>query len=176
MRKAFRALAYLLVAEVVVQAMMIGIALAGVNRWIDDGHTITKEVVDSHPRFAGSVGFPIHAINGEMLIPLLVLSLLVVSFFAAVPAGTRRAAILVGLVVLQVILGMVLQNVPYVALLHVLNAFAILAVALITARSVPTGPRTASDADSAPAAAGVPSQSSSPAEPRTSGRLPRANA
>lgn len=129
MQRTYRVLAYVLVAEVVIQAMMIAIALAGVNKWIDDGHTVTKQVVDSHPRFAGSIGFPIHAINGEMLIPLLVLTLLVVSFFAKLPGGTRRAAILVGLVILQVVLGLVLQGVPYVALLHVLNAFAILVVA-----------------------------------------------
>ena len=137
MRRAYRILAYLLAAEVVVQAMMIGIALAGVNKWIDDGATVTKKVVDSHPRFAGSIGFPIHAINGEMLVPLLVLALLAVSFPAKLPDGTRRAAILVGLVVLQVVLGLALQAVPYVALLHVLNAFGILAVALVAARSVP---------------------------------------
>ena len=140
MRTAYRVLAYALVAEVVLQAMMIGIALAGVNKWIDDGHTVTKQVVDSHPRFAGSIGFPIHAINGEMLVPLLVLALLVVSFFVKMPEATRRAAILVGLVVLQVVLGLTLQGAPYVALLHVLNAFAILAVALLAARSVPSRP------------------------------------
>lgn len=140
MRSAYRVLAYLLVAEVVVQAMMIGIALAGVGKWIDDGHTVTKKVIDAHPHFAGSIGFPIHAINGEMLIPLLALGLLVVSFFAAVPGGRRRAGILVGLIVVQVALGLALQNAPYVALLHVLNAFAILAVAFLAAKSVPTGP------------------------------------
>lgn len=135
MRRTYQVLAYVLVAEVVVQAMMVAIALAGVGKWIDDGHTVTKAVVDSHPRFTGSIGFPIHAINGEMLIPLLVLALLVVSFFAKVPGGTRRAAILVGLIALQVFLGIVLQGAPYVALLHVLNAFAILAVAFLAGRS-----------------------------------------
>jgi len=70
-----------------------------------------------------------------VLIPLLVLALLVVSFFAKIPGGTRRAAILVGLIALQVVLGLVLQGVPYIALLHVLNAFAILAVAFSAGRS-----------------------------------------
>jgi hypothetical protein len=135
MRRTYQVMAYLLAAEVVVQAMMVAIALAGVGKWIDDGHTVTKKVVDSHPRFAGSIGFPIHAINGEMLIPLLVLTLLVVSFFAKVPGGTGRAALLVGLIALQVVLGLVLVGAPYVALLHVLNAFAILAAALLAGRS-----------------------------------------
>jgi len=91
MRRTYRALAYVLVAEVVVQTMMVAIALAGVGKWVDDGHTLTREVAESHPIFAGSIGSPIHAINGEVLIPLLVLALLVVSFFAKLPGGTRRA-------------------------------------------------------------------------------------
>ncbi len=135
MRRTYQVLAYVLVAEVVVQAMTVAIALAGLGKWIDDGHTVDKAVVEAHPRFAGSIGFPIHAINGEMLIPLLVLGLLLVSFFAKVPGGTRRAAILVGLIALQVFLGIVLQGVPYVALLHVLNAFAILVLAFRAGRS-----------------------------------------
>lgn len=138
MRGAYRVLAYVLVAEVIVQAMAIAIALAGLGKWIDDGHTLNKKVVESHPRFAGALGFPIHAINGEMLIPLLTLALLAVSFFARLPGATRRAAILVGLVVLQVVLGLALQGLPYVALLHVLNAFAILALAFLAGRSAST--------------------------------------
>lgn len=134
MRRTYQVLAYVLVAEVVIQAMMVAIALAGVGKWIDDGHTLNKAVEDSHPNFAGAIGFPIHAINGEMLIPLLALLLLVVSFFAKLPGGSRRAGILIGLIVVQVFLGIVLQDVPYVALLHVLNAFAILVVAYMAGR------------------------------------------
>lgn len=135
MRRTYQVLAYVLVAEVVIQAMMIAIALAGVGKYIDDGHPLNKAIVDKHPHFAGALGFPIHAINGEMLIPLLVLVMLVVSFFAKVPSGTKKAAILVGLIAVQVFLGIVLQDVPYIALLHVLNAFAILAVAFLAGRS-----------------------------------------
>ncbi|GAC1608253.1 MAG: hypothetical protein NVS3B26_04410 [Mycobacteriales bacterium] len=135
MRRTYQVLAYVLVAEVIVQAMAIATALAGLGKWIDDGHTLTKAVQESHPRFAGALGFPIHAINGEMLIPLIVLALLAVSFFAKVADGTRRALILVALIAVQVALGIALQGVPYVALLHVLNAFAILAVAWRTAQS-----------------------------------------
>ncbi len=150
MRRTYQVLAYVLVAEVVIQAMMIAIALAGVGKYIDDGHTLNKAIVDKHPHFAGALGFPIHAINGEMLIPLLVLMMLVVSFFAKVPGGTRRAAILVGLIAVQVFLGIVLQDVPYVALLHVLNAFVILAVALIAGRSAAASESAAVNEGTAP--------------------------
>jgi hypothetical protein len=133
MQKAYRVIAYVLAAEVVVQAMAIAIALAGLGKWIDDGATLNKKVADSHPSFAGSVGFPVHGINGEMLIPLLVIVLLIISFFTHIVGATRRALILLGMVVLQVILGMALHAVPYVALLHVLNAFGIFVMAYLAA-------------------------------------------
>jgi len=58
MRRTYRALAYVLVAEVVVQTMMVAIALAGVGKWVDDGHTLTKEVAESHPSSQARSGFP----------------------------------------------------------------------------------------------------------------------
>jgi hypothetical protein len=133
-RKTYRVLAYIIVAEVVIQAMAIAFALAGLGHWIDNGHTLTKQIADSHPTFDGSVGFPIHAINGEMLVPLLVIALLVVSFFAQVPDGTKFAAIIFGMVVVQVILGVSADAAPPLILLHVPNAFGILAMAFIAAR------------------------------------------
>jgi uncharacterized protein DUF6220 len=142
MRNAYRVLAYLLAAEVVIQAMAIAYALAGLGKWVeDDGGVLNKQVLDADNalHFKGVGGFATHGINGMMLIPILVLLLLIVSFFAKVPNGVRNAAILVGLVILQVILGLALHGVPYVAFLHVLNAFAILGFAIQTGRmaSVP---------------------------------------
>ena len=79
--------------------------------------------------FTGVGGFALHGINGMMIIPLLVLALLIVSFFAKIPEGSKRAGILVGLVVVQVVLGLVSHSVPYLGPLHALNAFAILVLA-----------------------------------------------
>ncbi len=132
MKKAFTALAYLLSVEVVVQAMAIAYALFGLGKWIeDDGGVLNKQVLDADngPEFSGVGGFAIHGINGTMVIPLLVLLLLVVSFFAKIPNGTRSAAVLVGLVVVQVALGLAGHGVPYLGPLHALNAFAILVMA-----------------------------------------------
>jgi Family of unknown function (DUF6220) len=137
MRTAYRVLAYLLAAEVVIQGAAIAYGIAGLGKWVDkDGGVLNKQVFDSdNPDFPGVGGFAIHGINGTMLIPLLTLALLVVSFFAKVPGGVRRAAILVGLVILQVVLGVALHDVPFVAWLHVLNAFGIFVFAFETGRS-----------------------------------------
>lgn len=134
MRRTYHVLAYVIAAEVVVQAMMIATAVAGLDHWIDGGAVVNKHVIDKHPSFAGSFGFPAHAINGEMLIPLIALALLVVSFFAKVAGGTRWALYIVGLIVLQVVLGVSQGDVPYLGLLHGANAFAVLVTAVLAAR------------------------------------------
>jgi hypothetical protein len=134
MRRAYHVLAYIIAVEVVVQAAMIATAVAGLGHWIDDGHTVDKHVLDKHPSFTGAFGFPVHAINGEMLIPLLALALLVVSFFAKVVDGTRWALYILGLIVLQVVLGVSQDDVPLLGLLHGPNALLILVVAILAAR------------------------------------------
>jgi hypothetical protein len=134
MRRAYHVLAYFIAVEVVIQAMMIATGVAGLGHWIDDGAVVNKHVLDNEPSFTGSWGFAVHAINGEMLIPLVALVLLILSFFARVLGGTRWALYIIGLVVLQVVLGIAQDEVPYLGLLHGLNAFALLAVAVLAAR------------------------------------------
>ena len=72
----------------------------------------------------------LHGIFGMMLIPLLALVLLIISFFAKIPGGVKWAAIVLGLVVLQVALGIFGHETPYAGLLHGLNALILFAVAL----------------------------------------------
>lgn len=138
MRRTYHVLAHLIAGLVVVQAMMMATAVAGLDHWIDDGATVNKHVIDKHPSFTGSFGFPIHAITGEMLIPLIALALLVVSFFAKVAAGTRWALYVLGVIVIQVILGVSQGDVPLLGLLHGLNAFILFAVALLAGRRATT--------------------------------------
>jgi hypothetical protein len=134
-RKAYRVLAYLISVEVVIQAMMIATGVAGLDHWIEHDHaTVTKHVLDNSPSFSGEFGFAVHAINGEMLIPLFAIALLIVSFFAKVQDGTRWALYIFGVIVVQVVLGVSQGSVPYLGLLHGANAFALLAVAAIAAR------------------------------------------
>src|SRR4051812_45771076 len=102
MRKTFRILAYILAAEVIVQAMAIAYGIAGLGKWIDDGHSATKALFDNeNAEFGGKAGFAIHGMNGMMIIPVVVLLLLIVSFFSKVAGASKRAGILFGLVGLQ---------------------------------------------------------------------------
>jgi hypothetical protein len=141
MRIVYRVLAFLIAIEVVIQAMAIAYAIAGVGKWVeDDGGVLNKQVFDADsPDFPGVGGFMLHGLNGMMVIPVLVLLLLIVSFFAKVPGGVRSALILVVLVAVQVFLGIFAHDVPGVIVLHVLNAFAIMAVAAMAGRSAMVG-------------------------------------
>lgn len=134
MKAVYRVLAYLVAVEVLVQGMAIAYAIAGLGNWVEnDGGVVNKALFDNDDaKFGGLTGFIIHGMNGTMFIPLLVLILLVVSFFTKLPGATKRAALLVGLVILQVFLGIFSHEIPQVVMLHVLNAFAIFLIALQT--------------------------------------------
>ncbi len=82
----------------------------------------------------------LHGIIGMMLIPLLALVLLIISFFAKIPGGVKWAGIVLGLVVLQVALGIFGHETPYSGLLHGLNALILFTVALLAGRRVATLP------------------------------------
>jgi hypothetical protein len=137
MRNVYRVLAYLIALEVLVQGMAIAYALAAMGHWVDkDGGTVDKALFDSdNPDFPGIGGFATHGLNGTLIIPILVLLFLIVSFFAKVPGGVRQALIIFGLIVLQVMLGILSHEVPGLITLHVLNAFGIFMVALMAGRS-----------------------------------------
>src|SRR6478752_7713752 len=114
MRRAYHVLAYVIAVEVVIQAMMMATAVAGLDHWIEDGATVNKHVLDKHPSFTGAFGFPVHAING---------ALLVISFFAKVVDGTKWALYILGIIIVQVVLGVSQGDVPLLGLLHGANAF-----------------------------------------------------
>ena len=106
MRNAYRILAIIIAVEVVIQAMAMVFAVAGLGIWVDDGGVLDKAAFESEDlSFTGVVGFMVHGINGMMIIPLLGLALLVVSFFAKVPGGVKWAAIVLGSIVVQVLAG-----------------------------------------------------------------------
>ena len=134
MRTAYRVFSYLIAAAVVVQAMAIAYALAGLGKWIEDDHgVLNKQVLDNEDlHFRGSGGFALHGFDGMLVIPVLGLLFLIISFFAKVPGGSKRAGLVFGLIILQVILGFSLHGVPAIAPLHVLNAFLILGLAVVS--------------------------------------------
>ena len=138
MRRTYQILAALLAVEVVLQAMAIAYGTAGLFHWVDkDGgvlnHAVVKNFEDDPPDFNGVGGFAFHGINGFMVTPLIALLFLVVAFFAKVDGGVRRAAVLFGLVILQVVLGIASQDQTWIAPLHALTAFGIFAMAAMAA-------------------------------------------
>lgn len=135
MKSAYKVLAYLVAIEVVVQAMAMVYAIAGLGKWVDDGGVLDKAAMENEDlSFTGSVGFMIHGINGMMLIPLIALLLLISSFFARIPGGVKWAGLVLLLVVLQATLGIVGHAVPAVGALHGLNALLLFSTAFYTAR------------------------------------------
>jgi len=132
MRPAYRVLAYLIAAEVAIQAAVIVFAMFGLVSWVDDGGVLDKAAVESESlEFEGVVGFMLHAMNGLMVIPLLGLLLLVVSPFARIPGGVKWAAAVLGLIVAQVLLGLFAHEITSLGMLHGLNAFLLFGAALM---------------------------------------------
>jgi hypothetical protein len=143
MRNAYRILATIIAAEVVIQAMAMVFAVAGERKYIDEGGVIDKAAIEAEDLdFTGVAGFIVHGINGMMIIPLLGIVLLVISFFAKVPGGVKWAGIVLALIVVQVLAGIIGPDVPYVGLIHGLNAFILLGSAANAARLARTADST----------------------------------
>ncbi|GAA1556437.1 hypothetical protein [Kribbella lupini] len=140
MKSVYRYLALLIGLGVVVQVMAIALGWFTALKDLDGGLVIDKN-------YEGNFGHELHGIVGMMVIPILALLLLIVSFFAHVAGGVKWAAIVLGLVVLQIALAFVSFGVPAIGALHGINALALLAVAGIAGRRAVTrveAPTTAS--------------------------------
>ena len=149
MRTVYRVLAWLVAAEVLVQAAAIAWAIFGLSQWIQNGGVLDKSVMESEVQsFPAETGFTVHGLNGEIILPVLAVALLVVSFFARLPRGVALAGAVVGLLAVQVVLGMFGHGIPGLGLLHGANALLLFAAAVLAARQpVPTsGPYGASTA------------------------------
>jgi len=135
MIKAYRILATIVAVEVVIQAMAMVFAVAGLGIWVDEGGVYDKAAMeDDDLTFTGLGGFIVHGINGMMIIPLLGLALLILSFFAKFDGAVKWAAIVLGAIVVQVFLGVFGHESAYIGMLHGLNAFILLGSAGMAAR------------------------------------------
>jgi heme A synthase len=137
--KTYRVFAYLIAVEVTVQAAALAYGSAGLGHWIySDRHTATRATLEegSDVDYTGKIGNLVHGENGAMIVPLLALALLVVAVIARkqLTGSVRWAAIVLGVVVLQVVLGFVTLAVPSLGALHAVNAFVLFLVALHAAR------------------------------------------
>jgi heme A synthase len=132
---------------VALQAAFIAYAVSGLSKWIQEGGTLDASVFaeGSTVEVGGEAGFAFHAISGTFLIPLVALILVIVSFFAKIPGGTKWALIVFGVVVVQYALAFFarLAEVPLLGALHGLNALILFGVAVTAAMRVRTATREA---------------------------------
>jgi hypothetical protein len=138
MRTTYKVLAYLVAAEVAVQAMVMVWAIAGLGKWVDGGGVFDKSVIEGSIE-TGAMPFPevfgilVHGINGTFVVPGIAL-LLIVSFFTKVRGAIKWALIVFALVVVQGQLGFLGHDFPLGGALHGLNALALFGVALYAGR------------------------------------------
>jgi hypothetical protein len=139
MRTAYKVLAYIVAAEVAIQAMAMVWAIAGLVKWIDAGGVFDKSIMESGATpFTEVFGIIVHAINGTFVIPGIALALLIVSFFTKVRGAIKWAVIVFVLVVAQGQIGYLGHEFPFAGALHGLNALALFGVALYTGRRMRT--------------------------------------
>lgn len=134
MRKIYRALAWAVAGGVVIQAAAIAFAFGGMLNLVSEGGVVDKALLEAFQAGGvGELGFLIHGLVGGVVIPLLALALLVVSFFVRARGARLWAAIVFGLVALQVTLGFSITDMPYLGLIHGANALAVVAAGSIAA-------------------------------------------
>jgi hypothetical protein len=130
----YRFLAYLMVLAVVFQASVIAFAVFGLRNWvIVDGGALEGGSLRGEPAYTGQIGFLLHQKNGQIVIPLIAILLLICSFFTAVRRGVIWTAALAATVAVQIYLGTFPIGLPALGILHGIGALAIFAFALITA-------------------------------------------
>jgi heme A synthase len=134
MRKLYAGLAWTVAGGVVVQAAAIAFAFGGMLNLVSEGGVVDKALLEAFQAGGvGELGFLIHGLAGGVVIPLLALALLVVSFLVRASGARRWAAIVFGLVALQVTLGFSITDMPYLGLIHGANALAVVAAASLAA-------------------------------------------
>lgn len=139
MRTAYKVLAYIVAAEVAIQAMVMVWAIAGLIKWVDAGGVFDKSLMESEGTpFTEVFGVIVHAINGTFVVPGIALLLLIVSFFTKVRGAIKWAVIVLVLVVAQGQIGYLGHEFPMAGALHGLNALALFSAALYTGRRIRT--------------------------------------
>lgn len=139
MRKAYNVLGWIIAGLVMLQAASIAWGVGGENKFIEDGGVVDKALIEAaqaggEPPFPEVFAFPIHGINGGMLIPVLGLVLVGVSFGARLTHARRRAGVVFAFIFVQVMLGYSIGDLPALGFLHGLNALLVFASALAVAR------------------------------------------
>ena len=143
MRTAYKVLAYLVAAEVAVQAMVMVWAIAGLGVWVEGGGVLDKAVIEGSQGggampFPEVFGFVVHGINGTFIVPGIALALVITSFFTKARGAIKWAVIVLVLVIAQGQIGFLGHEFALAGALHGLNALALFGVALYTGRRIRT--------------------------------------
>ena len=156
MRMVYKVLAFVVAGLVVVQAAAIAFAVFGLVHWIEGGGTLDASTAgpDSDISFTGVAGFMVHGMFGTMVIPIVVILLLVSSFFAKTPGAVRWALIVFVTTVVQIGLGMFAHAVPQLGILHGAVALVLFGSAIMAAMQVkkPVEAARAAEGSTAPVA------------------------
>ncbi|WP_018296107.1 hypothetical protein [Corynebacterium lubricantis] len=132
MKTTYQVLAYLISALVMVQAGSHAWSSAGAVKFIQEGGTLDMTGA-SGIQFPEIYGIVIHSMNGMYVIPVVALVFLIVGFYTQTKYGLVLAIATAVLVGIQVTLGITAAGLPFLALLHGMNALLIFAVALVAA-------------------------------------------
>ncbi len=133
----YRVLAMLVAIGVVVQAAAIAFAVFGLLTWVKNGGILDASVLQSADvSVGGSAGFAIHGMNGQLVLPVISLLLLLASFFAKIPGGIRWAIIVLAATLLQVALGEASHAVAGLGWLHGVLAVVLFGLAVSAAMRV----------------------------------------
>lgn len=128
MRTAYKVVAHIIAAAVVVQAALIAWSMFEVITMVDAGN-LTPD-----PPLAAML----HGMIGMYAAPVLALALVVIALLAH--AGLKWALWLLLAVAVQIMLAFVAFEAAWVGVLHGLNAFTIIALAEVGARTVAHAP------------------------------------
>ena len=139
MKSAYKYLAGAIPVLVAVQAAAIAFAFFGLAKWIEDGGTLDKAAMeDEDVTFTGVLGFMVHGINGQMVIPLVAIILLIVAFFAKIPGGVKWAAFILLDVIVQIAFAFGAFGAPAIGMFHGLNALFLAWLGYTASRRVDT--------------------------------------
>lgn len=129
MKSVYRVLAYVIAALVAVQSAVVVFAIFGLFAWVDAGGVLDASAQQT-ASFTGDIGFMLHGIGGEYVVPFVGLLLVISSFFAKIPGGIKWALFVFGSIVLQVAMGLFAFGAPALGLLHGLNALVLFGLAV----------------------------------------------
>jgi hypothetical protein len=114
---------------VLVQAASVAFGTFGIINFVEGGNDYTKAVGEARAADAGGIGQNIHSF-GAMALSLVVIILLIVSFFAKIDGGVKWAGIVFVAVLLQWVFAILAFSAPVVGTLHGINAFVIFGTAM----------------------------------------------